>query len=111
MATLSVSFGVYLMDGDMLEDIDMTYVIHTKKQYRKAEMIAYMSSIGLFYEYQGYTYSNLIVPTSNGNDGITELSYYNLDTEEEYAWCLRVYKDNNLMPILGIVLRKALEKA
>lgn len=109
MATLSVQFNVYHLDGNLLLDQDSTYVINTAKQFRKAEMIATLSRHGILDgEPGGYVYSGLILPVSFGNDGITDLGYYNVDTEEQYTNSLR---EQNGVPTFGIVFRKHLEKA
>ena len=111
MATLSVQFNVYHVDGDFLQDQDLPYVIHTAKQLRKAEMIATLSRHCILDGEPGYVYSGLILPVSFGNDGITDLGYYNVDTEEQYTSSLRVCGEQNVVPTFGIVFRRHLEKA
>lgn len=111
MATRSVQFCVYHLDGKFLLDQDLTYVINTAKQLRKAEMIATLSRHCILDGEPGYVYSGLILPVSFGNDGITDLGYYNVDTEEQYTSSLRVCEEQNVVPTFGIVFRKHLEKA
>jgi hypothetical protein len=111
MATYSVQFYLFHDDGNMLEDQGVHYIMQTTRELRKAEMVAKLSQIGLLEPHGNYVYAGIILPVSLGNDGITELGYYNVDTEAEYSDAVRRIREQNDLPAFGIVFRNHLEKA
>lgn len=111
MATFTVRFYVYFLDGDVAYDEDMWHDIVSPRELRKSEVIATLSLSGQL-THQGYIYQNVILPTYPDDPNETmRLNYFTINTEEQYEEALKLYRNEERVPCFGLLFRKGIEKA